>query len=122
LRNDCSGRWQSGICCRSSTKSREVFVLAGQRQRSYAMIDREIVVPTRENMDERHASLVHVAVHLVDGGIQEWAASVDIVERIAEARSRGLEGKRLVHEVITDDWAALRSSCLSPALRRMAVL
>jgi hypothetical protein len=51
-------------------------------------------------------SNVTVSVRLVDGGLQEWQEGPDLLVRLQNLRRRGLEGKQLIHELLTDDWAA----------------
>lgn len=52
------------------------------------------------------AMMLHVSIPTVDGGLQEFSEPDSIITRLAILRRNGYEGKELVHELLTDDWAA----------------
>ncbi|TFW27758.1 hypothetical protein [Massilia horti] len=49
-------------------------------------------------------SEINVSIRFVDGGLQEYAKDLDFLSRLHLLQSQGLAGKRLVHELISDDW------------------
>jgi hypothetical protein len=49
---------------------------------------------------------VTISIHFIDGGFDQWTDSPALLTKLKSLRSRGLEGKALVHELISDDWAA----------------
>ncbi len=50
--------------------------------------------------------MLNVFIQFVDGGSTSWDESDDLYSRYKTAIANGLEGRSLVHEVLTDDWAA----------------
>lgn len=50
--------------------------------------------------------MLKVQVNTVDGGVQDWTESDSILDKLARLRSDGLEGRDLVHALLTDDWGA----------------
>ena len=50
--------------------------------------------------------MIHISISLVDGSLQEFDENDSFAERLCQLKNRGLEGKSLVHELITDDWGA----------------
>jgi hypothetical protein len=51
-------------------------------------------------------STVMVRVHLVNGDLQEFREGGDFLRRLARLEREGLQGRALIHELITDDWGA----------------
>ena len=49
---------------------------------------------------------VTVSIHLVNGGLQEFRERPGFLERLRVLQARGVEGKALIGQLITDDWAA----------------
>jgi hypothetical protein len=49
---------------------------------------------------------IRVAVHLVDGGLLEFAEGMEFLRELDSLQSQRLAGKELIHELLTDDWAA----------------
>ncbi|HWP20272.1 MAG TPA: hypothetical protein VNO84_14175 [Burkholderiaceae bacterium] len=47
---------------------------------------------------------VVVFAQLVDGSAQEFEAGAELPAQLRNLRSMGLEGKQLIHKLITDDW------------------
>ena len=50
--------------------------------------------------------MIEVSIKLVDGGLQEYTEGDCFVSRLDSLQRQGYEGKKLVHELITDDWGA----------------
>lgn len=50
--------------------------------------------------------MISVTAHLVDGSIQPFESGTDFLTQLSELQAQGLTGKRLIHTLITDDWAA----------------
>lgn len=50
--------------------------------------------------------MLYVFIQFVDGSSTSWDASDDLYARYKTAIASGLQGRSLVHEVLTDDWAA----------------
>ena len=48
--------------------------------------------------------MIRIEIRFVDGGYQEFSEPESFVERLRELRARGVEGKDLVHSLLTDDW------------------
>ncbi len=51
-------------------------------------------------------SSIHVSVQLVDGGLQEFQEGPAFLVRLRALQARGVEGKQLIHQLLSDDWAA----------------
>jgi hypothetical protein len=51
-------------------------------------------------------STVNVKAHLINGGLLEWQMGPEFLEKLDRLRRNGLEGKRLINELLTDDWGA----------------
>ena len=49
---------------------------------------------------------VKVDIRLADGGAQDWHEGPEFLARLAAPGARGVAGKELIHQLITDDWAA----------------
>jgi hypothetical protein len=47
---------------------------------------------------------IKVEVWFVDGGYMDWVQPATLVARYHDLVGRGLEGKALVHQLLTDDW------------------
>lgn len=45
-----------------------------------------------------------ISVYLVNGGMQEWKESNSFHQKLLLLQKRGLSGKQLIHELLTDDW------------------
>ena len=43
-------------------------------------------------------------VHLVDGGLMKIPLNQDFLGKLKRLQARGLQGKALVHQLLTDDW------------------
>jgi len=52
-------------------------------------------------------SKITVSIFLVDGGLQEYEENMDFLHTLRSLQSRGISGKQLVNELISDDWGAL---------------
>lgn len=50
--------------------------------------------------------MLKVSVPLVDGGAMDWEVDDSKYQRLLQLRQDGLEGKALIHELLTDDWSA----------------
>ena len=48
------------------------------------------------------------SVGFVDGGKQDYEEDRTILARLLELKSQGLDGKRLIDALITDDWGRHR--------------
>jgi hypothetical protein len=51
-------------------------------------------------------NIIKVFVRLVDGGLNEFEADPDFLQRMQSLELQGLKGKELIHHLITDDWGA----------------
>jgi hypothetical protein len=49
---------------------------------------------------------VHISIRFVDGSFQEYEQGADFLSQITALQSQGVEGKALIHELISDDWSA----------------
>lgn len=49
---------------------------------------------------------VTISIHFNNGGFDQWVDSPALLTKLEALRSRGLDGKALVHALLTDDWAA----------------
>lgn len=49
---------------------------------------------------------LEVTAHLVDGCLLDFDVDPDFLARLASLRGQGLEGRALIHELLTDDWGA----------------
>lgn len=49
---------------------------------------------------------IHVSVRLIDGGLQEFHEGPAFLVRLRSLQARGIEGRELIHQLLTDDWAA----------------
>lgn len=49
-------------------------------------------------------SSISISVCLVDGSLAQFDADPGIIERLNELQARGLQGKKLIHELLSDDW------------------
>lgn len=49
---------------------------------------------------------LNVVAKLVDGGQQEFHAGPDFLSKLHALESKGVEGKALIHALLTDDWGA----------------
>lgn len=49
-------------------------------------------------------STIKVLIRLIDGGLHEYDESPQFLEELRWLQSQGYTGKRLVDELITDDW------------------
>lgn len=47
---------------------------------------------------------VYVSISFADGSAQEYEADRAFLSRLLRLQEQGLKGKRLVHELISDDW------------------
>lgn len=47
---------------------------------------------------------VVVFAQLVDGSVREYEAGAELPTQLRNLRSKGFEGKQLIHKLITDDW------------------
>jgi hypothetical protein len=50
--------------------------------------------------------MLKVEVNTVNGGAMDWPVPDSILDKLARLRRDGLEGRDLVHELLTDDWGA----------------
>jgi len=50
--------------------------------------------------------LATVSISLVDGGLQEYTEDARFVARLKSLQQQGLEGRKLIESLISDDWAA----------------
>lgn len=49
---------------------------------------------------------VTVTVRTVDGGMQEWFEDLQFLGRLRTLQAEGLDGKELIHALVSDDWGA----------------
>ena len=49
---------------------------------------------------------VKVSIPLVNGGLLEYEETPSLLEKLRTLQARGLQGKALIHELLTDDWGA----------------
>jgi hypothetical protein len=49
---------------------------------------------------------VTVEARLVDGGAQDWVFGPSFLAKLSSLDVQGVTGKKLIHELLTDDWAA----------------
>jgi len=47
---------------------------------------------------------VKVSIRFVDGSLQEYFEGMKILSDLARLKRQGLEGKLLIHALLTDDW------------------
>ena len=47
-----------------------------------------------------------VSVRLVDGALQEFSESLEFYKKYLRLKSADVSGKELIHQLISDDWAA----------------
>jgi hypothetical protein len=47
---------------------------------------------------------IRVSIHLDNGDLQEFRKGPGFLERLRSLQARGVEGKALIDELITDDW------------------
>jgi len=52
----------------------------------------------------RSMKSVRVVARLVDGGEMDWAFGPEFLTKLGALEARGLSGKGLIHELLTDDW------------------
>lgn len=50
--------------------------------------------------------MIQVSIKLVDGGLQELTEDDEFISQLETLKNQGYEGKELIHQLITDDWAA----------------
>jgi hypothetical protein len=53
---------------------------------------------------ERNYSMLRISVPRVDGSLQDFDETADLMYRYVSLVERGFTGKRLVDELFTDDW------------------
>ncbi len=49
-------------------------------------------------------TVFRVTAWLVDGGLREWNEGPELLPRLRQLQAEGLEGERLIHALLTDDW------------------
>lgn len=49
---------------------------------------------------------IMITVRTVDGGMQDWLEDLQFLSRLRTLQSEGLEGKELIHALVSDDWGA----------------
>lgn len=50
--------------------------------------------------------MIKIIIRFVDGGLQEYNENPLFYKRYEILLKNGLNGKKLIHELITDDWGA----------------
>jgi len=60
----------------------------------------------------RRETEITVSIHFVDGGFQELRKGSDFLVRLRSLQARGVEGKALINQLISDDWAAPPSAAV----------
>ena len=45
-----------------------------------------------------------VEAHLVDGSLLDFPGTPALLKKLRMLQTRGLTGKQLIHELLTDDW------------------
>lgn len=50
--------------------------------------------------------MIQVSMKLIDGSLQVWSEDDHFISHLNNLQNQGYDGKALIHELITDDWAA----------------
>lgn len=50
--------------------------------------------------------MIQVTISFVDGGLEKFEEDDAFIKRMDDLKYQGYEGRSLIHELITDDWAA----------------
>lgn len=51
-------------------------------------------------------TVLRVTTRHVDGSMCEFDVGQELLDALRDLQAQGLEGKRLIHQLLTDDWAA----------------
>lgn len=47
---------------------------------------------------------ISVSVRLVDGSLMQFDAAADLLDRLNALQAQGLQGRQLIHQLLSDDW------------------
>jgi len=70
------------------------------------LVRMERILEALEETELMRATSITVSIRLVDGGLQEFREGPGFLERLRSLQARGVQGKALIEQLISDDWAA----------------
>ena len=57
-------------------------------------------------MGDDQPGAVRVAISFADGSYDEWTEGSELLDRLGALQARGVAGKTLIDQLLTDDWGA----------------